>query len=338
LTHTNPVNLTAPIDSHTLLKLCEYGRAVVTIETAAIQSLHAKMDHKFAEACELLLACKGRIIVTGLGKSGHIARKIASTFASTGSPAFFMHATEANHGDAGMITHQDVVVALSNSGETIELINMLPLLKRLNVPLISLSGSENSTLALAADICLDITVPEEACPLGLAPTSSSTATLVMGDALAITLLRARGFTAQDFALYHPGGQLGRRLLLQVRDVMRSGKAVPCSSSQSKLNDVLMEMTQKSLGMTTIVDNENKLLGIYTDGDLRRSLKDGIDIYKTTIDDIMTQHPKTISADKLAAEALHLMEVYKITTLCVVDATHTLLGVVHIHDLLTKGIA
>jgi arabinose-5-phosphate isomerase len=318
--------------------LREYGQAVVTIEAQAITALSDRIDDNFVKACQTLLACKGRVIVTGLGKSGHIARKIASTFASTGSPSFFVHAAEANHGDAGMITPDDVVVAISNSGETTELVNMLPLLKRLDTPLICLSGSPDSTLAKAATVYLDITVSEEACPHGLAPTSSSTATLVLGDALAISLLRARGFTAQDFALYHPGGQLGRRLLLQVSDVMRTGTTVPRVTMDAKLHDVLVEMTQKNLGMTTVVDDKDRLLGIYTDGDLRRSLNQNMDVYSTPIDSIMTHHPKTITADKLAAEALHVLEVYKITALCVIDDDNKLLGVLHIHDLLTAGIA
>lgn len=323
------------VDNETLL---QFGRNVFDIEAQAIAMLKERLDSRFVQACNHLLNCKGRIIVVGLGKSGHIARKIASTFASTGSPSFFVHATEANHGDSGMITHQDVLIAISNSGETTELINMLPLIKRLDIPLICLSGAPDSTLAKAASVYLDISIAEEACPLGLAPTSSTTATLVMGDALAITLLQARGFTAQDFALYHPGGVLGRRLLLQVSDIMRSGSAVPKINSDAKLNDALLEMTQKSLGMTTIVDQDGRLKGIYTDGDLRRTLNRGADVYSTTIESVMTPHSKTIASDKLAAEALHLMEVYKITALCVTDAAQKLLGVVHIHDLLSAGLA
>jgi len=319
-------------------QLLQLGQAVFDIEARTIESIKGRLDTNFAQACRYLLACKGRIVVVGLGKSGHIARKIASTFASTGSPSFFVHAAEANHGDAGMITQHDVLVAISNSGETTELMNMLPLIKRMNLPLICLSGSPDSALARAATVYLDVNVTEEACPLGLAPTSSTTATLVMGDALAITLLQARGFTADDFALFHPGGQLGRRLLLKVSDVMRTGKAIPKVTPEAKLHDVLIEMTQKSLGFTTVVDELDHLCGVYTDGDVRRSLNHGVDVYQTVVREMMTPNPKTIAANKLAAEALHLMEVYKITGLCVTNENKQIEGVVHIHDLLTVGLA
>lgn len=319
-------------------KLLQFGRSVFDIEAQAIQALKNRLDHNFVRACQYLLNCKGRIIVVGLGKSGHVARKIASTFASTGSPSFFVHAAEANHGDAGMITQNDVLIAISNSGETTEILNMLPLVKRFDIPLICLSGSVDSALAKAATVYLDVSVTEEACPLGLAPTSSTTATLVMGDALAITLLQARGFTAQDFAMYHPGGQLGRRLLLKVKDVMRTAEAIPKVYEKAKLHDVLVEMTQKSLGFTTIVDQQEQLQGIYTDGDLRRTLNRGLDVYRTGICEVMTPHCKTISSDKLAAEALHWMELYKITALCVIKENQQLEGVVHIHDLLSAGLA
>lgn len=319
-------------------KYCEFARTVIDIEAKAIISLKSRVDLSFAKACEFLLACKGRIITTGVGKSGHIARKIAATFASTGSPAFFIHAAEANHGDLGMITHNDVVIALSHSGEASEIIGMLPLIKRLNIPLICLSGKANSTLAKAASVYINTGIDEEACPLGLAPTSSTTATLVMGDALAITLLQARGFTAQDFALYHPGGQLGRRLILRVQDIMRTGKFVPKVHQEAGLSEALIEMTQKSLGMTTVVTEGDRLEGIYTDGDLRRTLSRGLDVHTTKIKDVMTRHCKTISEHKLAAEALHLMETFKITVLTVTNDNDKILGVVHMHDLLTAGIA
>lgn len=337
-----PINIMIlyPIMSQLLAQdaqFLQFGQTVFDIEARAINALKERLDDRFIHACHLLLNCQGRIIVTGLGKSGHIARKIASTFASTGSPSFFVHATEANHGDSGMITPQDVLIAISNSGETIELVNMLPLIKRMDIPLICLSGAPDSTLAKAANVYLDISIAEEACPLGLAPTSSTTATLVMGDALAITLLQTRGFTAQDFALYHPGGMLGRRLLLKVKDIMRSGPAVPKIHEKAKLNDALVEMTQKNLGMTTVVDTNDCLKGIYTDGDLRRTLNRGADVYSTTIESVMTPHSKTILSDKLAAEALHIMEIYKITALCVTDDDQKLLGVVHIHDLLSAGL-
>ena len=318
-------------------QLLAFGQKVFDIEAQAIEDLKNRLDDSFAAACHYLLACKGRIILAGLGKSGHIARKIASTFASTGSPSFFIHATEANHGDAGMVTHNDVFVAISNSGETLELVNMLPLIKRLNIPLICLSGAKNSTLAKAANVHLDTSVAEEACPLGLAPSSSTTTTLVMGDALAITLFQARGFTAQDFALYHPGGQLGRRLLLKVSDVMHTGNSIPKVHENAKLHDALLEMTQKSLGFTTIVSEQDKLCGIYTDGDLRRTLNRSLDIYQTAIREVMTKHSKTISPDSLAAEALHIMELYKITSLCVTTQDTQLIGVLHIHALLTAGL-
>ncbi len=319
-------------------ELCAFGRTVIDIETRAIDSLKARIDHNFALACLTLLGCEGRIIVTGMGKSGHIARKIAATFASTGSPAFFVHSAEANHGDLGMLTRQDVVLAVSNSGETGEVIGMLPLIKRLNIPMICLCAKNSSTLAKAATIYIDTSVAEEACPLGLAPTSSTTATLVLGDALAIALLRAKGFTAQDFALYHPGGQLGRRLTLRVHDVMRQGNLIPCVQEQSGLNEALIEMTKKSLGMTTIVDEHGLLKGIYTDGDLRRTLNRGLDVHTTQITEVMTPHSRSIEPEKLAAEALHLMETYKITAMTVLDPVGKLLGVVHMHDILTSRLA
>src|SRR5262245_13365337 len=319
-------------------QLCKYGMAVVEIEAKAVLDLKSRIDEHFAHACQLLLACQGRIIVTGIGKSGHIARKVAATFASTGSPAIFVHAAEASHGDLGMITMQDVVIAISNSGETAEIIGMLPLIKRLDIPLISLSGVKNSTLANAATAYLNTSVAEEACPLGLAPSSSTTATLVMGDALAIALLQAKGFTAQDFATYHPGGRLGRRLLMRVEDIMRTGQFIPKVHEEAGLDTVLIEMTQKSLGMTTIVEDDGQLKGIYTDGDLRRTLNRGMDVHATKIKDGMTKHAKIITADKLAAEALHLMETYKITALTVTNHLNQVIGVIHMHDLLTAGIA
>lgn len=322
-------------DNATLL---QFAHTVFEVELRAIQFLKDRLGDTFIQACQHLLACKGRVIVTGLGKSGHIARKIASTFASTGTPSFFIHAAEANHGDAGMITQQDVLIAISNSGEAVELINMLPLIKRLDIPLICLSGVPSSALAMAATTYLDVSVTEEACPLGLAPTSSTTATLVMGDALAITLLQARGFTADDFALYHPGGQLGRRLLLKVGDVMRIGDAIPKVSADTKLHDALIEITQKSVGFTTILDEQGCLQGIYTDGDIRRSLNHGVDVYATVVRDVMTINPKTITSDKLAAEALHMMEIYKITALCVTGENKQVEGIVHMHDLLKAGLA
>lgn len=319
-------------------QLCQFGQTVVDMQAKAVSNLKERINSGFAKACELLLNCQGRIVLTGVGKSGHIARKIAATFASTGSPAFFVHSAEASHGDLGMITAQDVVIATSNSGETAEIVGMLPLIKRLDIPLICLSGAENSTLAKSANVYLDTSVTEEACPLGLAPTSSTTVTLVMGDALAIALLQAKGFTAQDFAVYHPGGRLGRRLLMRVEDIMRTGQFIPKVQENVGLNDVLIEMTQKSLGMTTIVDEQDELKGVYTDGDLRRTLNRGLDVRTTKINQVMTKNFKTISPEKLAAEALHLMETYKITTLTVMSQQNKLVGIVHMHDLLTAGIA
>lgn len=317
---------------------CSYGLAVVEIEARAVNALKERIDANFASACEHLLHCKGRIIVTGMGKSGHIAKKIAATLASTGTPSFFVHPGEANHGDMGMITSGDVLLALSNSGETGEILSMLPLIKRQGVPLICLSGKANSTLAKNATVYLDTSVPEEACPHGLAPTSSTTVALVMGDALAIALLRARGFTAEDFALYHPGGSLGRKLLLRLEDLMHSGNAVPKIHQEASLNEALIEMTQKRLGMTTVVDHDNQLVGIYTDGDLRRTLHQGINLHSTPIKEVMTRNSKTASPNMLAVEALNLMESYKITALSIVGTNNTLLGVVHLHDLLSAGLS
>lgn len=317
--------------------ICKLGLAVIETEAAAINALAARIDDNFAEACQLLLHCKGRIVVIGMGKSGHIANKIAATLASTGSPAFFVHPGEASHGDMGMITQQDVVIAISNSGNTSEIMTILPLLKRLGVPLISFTGDKHSPIAKAATINLDVSVSQEACPLGLAPTSSTTAALVMGDALAIALLQTRGFTAEDFALSHPGGQLGRRLLLHVDQLIHSGEQMPKVTDNTVLSEALFEVTQKKLGMTTVVDKDGRLLGIFTDGDLRRAIDKGVDIHSTAIKDIMTTHCKTISLGLLAAEALHIMDTNKITALIVVDNDTRPIGVLHMHDLLSAGV-
>lgn len=318
-------------------KFCELGLAVIETEAQAVSALKSRIDEKFVQACEILLACEGRIVVTGMGKSGHIGRKIAATLASTGSPAFFVHPGEANHGDLGMITSKDVVLTISNSGETSEILTLLPLIKRLKVPLISLSGNSNGTIARTASVNIDISVAKEACPLGLAPTASTTAALAMGDALAIALLEMRGFTAEDFARSHPGGALGRRLLLRIDDVMRTGDAIPKVSETAGLNEALVEMTQKRLGMTTIINEQGKLLGVFTDGDLRRILDQGIDVHKTKIADVMTKSCKTTMPGILAAEAMQLMETHKITSLLVTDDHQTPLGVVHLHDLLSAGV-
>jgi arabinose-5-phosphate isomerase len=321
----------------TLERFCQLGLAVVETEAQAVNALRDRINENFARACEYLLNCPGRIIVLGMGKSGHIGGKIAATLASTGSPAFFVHPGEASHGDLGMITSKDVVLAISNSGETVEILTLLPIIKRLGIPLIALTGNTQSTIAKAASVHIDISVAKEACPHGLAPTSSTTAALVMGDALAIALLEARGFTAEDFAMSHPGGYIGRRLLLRIDDVMRSEDAVPQVSAESRINEALVEMTRKHLGMTTVVDAQGKLVGIFTDGDLRRVLDAGLNVHITKIKDVMTRNCKTITPGMLAAEAVKLMETHKITALLVVDQQQIPIGVVHLHDLLTAGV-
>ncbi|HEX6833997.1 MAG TPA: KpsF/GutQ family sugar-phosphate isomerase [Rudaea sp.] len=307
---------------------------VIETEANAIDVLRTRIDAAFLRACELMFECPGRVVVSGMGKSGHIARKIAATRASTGTPAFFVHPGEASHGDLGMITQKDVVLALSNSGETDELLTILPLIKRQGVPLIVMTGNPNSSLAAMADVHLDVSVPAEACPLGLAPTASTTAALVMGDALAIALLEARGFTDEDFARSHPAGQLGRRLLLHISDVMHTGEQIPVIGAKASLSDALVEMTRKGLGMTAIVGEDGKLLGIFTDGDLRRAVdNDNVDLRTTPVTALMTVNPKTVGADKLAVEAARLMEAYKIHALLVVDEDERVVGALNIHDLL-----
>ncbi len=313
------------------------GISVVAIESAAVRDLEARINADFVAACEYMLACKGRIVVTGMGKSGHIGNKIAATLASTGSPAFFVHPGEASHGDLGMITASDVVLALSNSGETNEIVTILPLIKRMHAPLISMTGNPDSTLAREADVNLDVSVAKEACPLDLAPTASTTAALVMGDALAIALLEARGFTAEDFALSHPGGSLGRRLLLHVHDIMHKDNAIPAVTRGASLRDALMEMTAKGLGMTAVVDDEGRPVGIFTDGDLRRCLDRGIDVRTANIAEVMIPGGKRIAPDRLAAEALNLMEDNKINALLIVDEDERLCGALNMHDLLRAGV-
>jgi len=315
------------------------GRRVLATEAAAVAALEHRLDEAFARACDLLLACKGRIVVTGMGKSGHVGNKIAATLASTGSPSFFLHPAEAIHGDLGMITAGDVVLALSNSGETAELLTILPLIKRLDVPLIALTGNDVSTLSRYATVTLDVSVPEEACPLNLAPTASTTATLAMGDALAIAVLEARGFTEEDFARSHPGGSLGRRLLLHVEDVMRKGDDLPRVGPATPLAAGLLEMSRKGLGMTTVVDAADRVLGIFTDGDLRRALDRQVDIHGTRMADVMTTECKVAEPRMLAAEAVHLMETYRITSLPVVvpQDGRRLVGALNVHDLLRAGV-
>ncbi|MDQ7076026.1 MAG: KpsF/GutQ family sugar-phosphate isomerase [Gammaproteobacteria bacterium] len=318
-------------------KLQQLGLAVIKTERAALQELESRIDQQFVHACELILECQGRVVVTGMGKSGHIGGKIAATLASTGSPAFFVHPGEASHGDLGMITAQDVVLALSNSGETQELLTIIPIIKRLGIPLITLTGNPSSTMAKAANANLNVSVSHEACPLGLAPTASTTATLVMGDALAVALLESRNFTAEDFARSHPGGTLGRRLLLHVGDIMHTGDGIPRVLHNASLSEALMEMTQKGLGMTAIVDAQGTMLGIYTDGDLRRTLDAEINLHQTTIAEVMNSKCKTIAADMLAAEALQRMDQYKINALLVTDEQQRLVGALNMHDLLRAGV-
>ncbi len=321
--------------------LSRIAHDVFTIEAEAVAELANRIDQDngsdFTTACEILLACKGRVVITGMGKSGHIGGKIAATLASTGTPAFFVHPGEASHGDLGMITSEDVVVALSNSGETSELLTLLPLLKRIGVPLISLTGKPQSTLANAANVNLDVGVAKEACPHDLAPTASTTASLAMGDALAVALLEARGFTADDFARSHPGGRLGRRLLLNVEDLMHAEDDLPSISIDSNLSAALMEMTSKGLGMTAVIDGQGKLLGIFTDGDLRRALDQNIDVHNAAIKDIMTTGCKTVKPGMLAEEALNLMQTHAINGLIVVDDNRIAQGALNMHDMLKAGI-
>ena len=313
------------------------ARRALAIEARAVEALLARLDDRFAAACQVCLECRGRMVVTGMGKSGHIARKIAATLASTGTPAFFLHPAEASHGDLGMITRGDAVLALSNSGETPELLLLLPHLTRLAVPLVVMAGKTDSTLGRAATVALDVSVPEEACPLNLAPTASTTATLAMGDALAVAVLEARGFTKQDFARSHPGGTLGRQLLLHVEQLMRTGDALPRVGPQTSLGEGLLEMSRKGLGMTVIVDDSNRILGVFTDGDLRRALDRHVDIHSATMSEVMTSPCKSIGPQDLAAEAVHLMEVHRITALPVADEQRRLLGALNVHDLLRAGV-
>ncbi len=315
----------------------QLGLAVIDTELAAVEALKSRINDDFSKACELMLACEGRIVVTGMGKSGHIGGKIAATLASTGSPAFFVHPGEASHGDLGMITPKDVVIALSNSGNTAEILTIIPIIKRFGVPLISMAGNAQSTLATEANVNLDVSVAQEACPHGLAPTSSTTVALVMGDALAVALLQARGFTPEDFALSHPGGSLGRRLLCHVSDIMHKDDKTPKVGKQATVSEALLEMTRKGLGMTAIVDDNDQLLGIYTDGDLRRSLDKGIDIHSSPIEAVMTANCKTADEHDLAVEALKLMDDFNINGILVTDKNNKLIGALNMHDLLRAGV-
>lgn len=320
----------------TLDHLCELGKQVVDIEAKTISSLRDQIDTTYALACKCLLQCKGRVVLIGMGKSGHIARKIAATLASTGTASYFIHPAEASHGDLGMLAKDDVIIAISNSGETQEILTLLPTIKLLDIPIITMTGNRHSTLSQHATHNINIKIQKEACPLGLAPTSSTTAALVIGDAIAITLLEARGFKAKDFARYHPAGALGRKLLLHVSELMHKGRHLPRISETASLSDALLEMTQKNLGMTTIIDQNNELCGIFTDGDLRRSFEQNVNIHNTPITQVMTKTCITITQDVLAAEALQIMEQHKITSLVVI-AKKQPVGVVHMHDLLRAGI-
>ncbi len=308
------------------------ARRTLDIEARAVAALAARLDETFQQAVEIILACKGRAVVSGMGKSGHVARKIASTLASTGTPAFFVHPAEASHGDLGMITGQDVMIALSNSGESGELLAIAPLIKREGAGLIAVTGNPNSALAKLADVHLDAGVAEEACPLGLAPTASTTAALALGDALAVALLEARGFKAEDFARSHPGGSLGRRLLVRVSDVMRTGDAVPSVVDTVLLPQAIAEMSRKGMGMTAVVDKDRRVVGMFTDGDLRRTLEKPIDVHATPLAAVMTAKPRTIASDRLAAEAVKLMEDHRIAQILVVDSGLHLLGALNLHDL------
>ena len=327
---TDRSNFDAPIDA----ALAASGRRVFELEAAALAAVGAHVDGAFVRAVRTMLGCRGRVVCIGMGKSGHVARKIAATLASTGTPAFYVHPGEAGHGDLGMITDADVVLALSYSGESDEILMLLPVLKRQGNPLIAMTGRAQSTLAREADVHLDVAVPAEACPLALAPTSSTTASMAMGDALAVALLDARGFTSDDFARSHPAGALGRRLLLHIRDVLHAGEEIPAVRESAKLSDVLIEMSRKRLGMSAVVDGDGKLLGMYTDGDLRRTLaQPGIDVHATRIVDVMTREPITIGMDALAVEAARLMETRKINALLVLDDDRHVVGALNIHDLL-----
>ncbi|MDO6823256.1 KpsF/GutQ family sugar-phosphate isomerase [Marinobacter sp. 1_MG-2023] len=309
----------------------------IRIERDAISALENRIDDHFVRACEVIMACKGRVVVTGMGKSGHVGNKIAATLASTGTPSFFVHPGEASHGDMGMITSQDVVIAISNSGNTSEVVTILPLIKRMGAPLISMTGNPASVLAKEAVANLDVRVETEACPLGLAPTSSTTATLVMGDALAVALLEARGFSAEDFAISHPGGSLGRKLLLRVSDIMHTGDRIPVVGEDTTLSGALLEISRKGLGMTTVVNSAGSMTGIFTDGDLRRTLDKSIDVHTTPMRDVMTRNGRAIQPDQLAAEALNVMEGLKINALPVVDENGALVGAINMHDLLRAGV-
>jgi len=317
--------------------LIESARRTLDLEIAALQALLPRLGADFVRACELMLACTGRVVVVGMGKSGHIGKKIAATLASTGTPAFFVHPAEASHGDMGMLTAADLVLALSNSGSTVEILTLLPLIKRLGVPLVSMTGRADSPLAEAAEVNLDAAVAQEACPLQLAPTASTTAALALGDALAVALMQARGFTAEQFALSHPGGALGKRLLLRASDLMHAGERLPCVPCGASIKQALLEMSSKGLGMTCVVEQDGRLAGVFTDGDLRRAFDRELDLRSASIDSLMSKSPRVAQPAMLAAEVLHLMQQHKINALVVVDGENRPLGALNMHDLLRAGV-
>lgn len=325
-----------PYQQPTAFDFQQAGKTVLRIEREGLEQLDQYINDDFARACALIYACQGKVVVMGMGKSGHIGKKMAATFASTGTPAFFVHPAEASHGDLGMVSKNDVVIAISNSGESNEILALIPVLKRQHITLICMTGRPDSAMGRVADVHLCVHVPQEACPLGLAPTTSTTATLVMGDALAVSLLEARGFTAEDFALSHPGGALGRKLLLHVADIMHSGDELPHVTRDASLRDALLEITRKNLGLTVIVDDLMKIEGIFTDGDLRRIFDMGIDFQRATIGEVMTPGGIRVRPNMLAVEALNLMQTKNITSILVADDDH-LLGVVHMHDMLRAGV-
>lgn len=320
-------------------EIINIAKRVLQIESEAVLNLIDRLNHNFEKAVDLILETKGRVVVTGMGKSGLVGKKIAATLASTGTPAFFLHPAEAGHGDLGMVTSRDTILALSNSGETEEIVSLIPFFKRFNVTIISMTGNPNSTLARNSDIYLDISVKEEACPFGLVPTASTTAAIAMGDALAVAILTKKGFKVEDFANYHPGGSIGKKLLIKVKDLMTTGDAVPIITKYMNMTQAIIEISSKRLGITIVTDDNKRILGVITDGDLRRGIeKYGKNFFDMMPVDIMTKNPKTISEEELAAKALALMEKYSITSLIVPDEENKAKGIIHIHDILKKGIA
>jgi len=317
--------------------IIEKAKQVLKIESEAIRSLIDRIDDRFVKTVNLLDKCKGRVVITGIGKSGIIGKKISSTLASIGIPSFFLHAAEAVHGDIGMITKKDMIIAISNSGESKEILNLLPSIKRFNVILVSITGKINSTLAKKSDIVLNVSVKEEACPLGLVPTASTTATLALGDALAVALLDKRGFKKEDFAVFHPGGSLGKKLLIRVKDIMHTGNKIPKLYKTALLKDVIFEISSKKLGITIVVDKEDKVVGIITDGDLRRLLEKKRDIFKTKAEKIMTKNPKIVEKNNLAAKALQIMEKHSISSLIITNENNNPTGIIHLHDILKAGV-